>query len=276
MFRVLLVDDEYYIREMFKSAIDWGAEGFAIVGEATGSKQALNLVETLSPDLVLLDINLPDADGFTFAGEIEQMADRPEIIIITGYDRFEYAKKAITFNVHDYLLKPIADLELLNSVQAVRKKIIEKQKNQRMVHHLTEDIYTLMSMVDQKEVLQLQSPKPEEAQDANYIVQKAKQYVKENIHNHELSVENISQALFINMSYLSHVFKKDSGTGLHEFIQTQRMEKAYEMILRTEKNLDEISACVGFQNPTYFGKRLKQHYGMSFSKIRGMWNKYVK
>jgi YesN/AraC family two-component response regulator len=280
MLSALVVDDEFYIRELFKNSIDWAAIGFESVMEADSGSQAIRLARERFPSLVLLDINLPDGDGFAVARELLRLAPKPEIIIITGYERFEFAKKAISFGVHDYLLKPVSDAELANSINGVLRKIAETRKSRQVFDQLVEDISTLLPLVDAQNVAALYEkidmvPAGRRTENANEIVQNVTRYVKEHLSDPGLSVESVSHSLYLNMSYLSHIFKKAFGKGLHEYILSQRMERAYDMIFQTDKSLCDIAGELGFQNPVYFSKRLKQYYSLTFQQIREIRKKYA-
>lgn len=265
---------------MFKTAIDWEANGFIVIGEAANCKHAIGLVEKLSPNLVLLDINMPDDDGFSIAQKILETDIKTKIIVITGYDRFEYAKKAIGFGVHDYLLKPVLDTELLQSIQSVRQKILEEQQNEQIMTQLTDDIFTLLPLVapDNMQVLRSKTTEQviKESENRENVVEKTIQYVQENLSNPDLTVENVSQALYVNVSYLSHIFKKIQGKGLKEYIISQRMERAYEYILRTNKSQMEVAKSVGYQDTVYFSRHLKKYFGLAFLQIRNIRKKYEK
>ena len=126
MIRMLIVDDEYYIRLGIRSAIDWQSIGIEIVGEAEDGEQGLELALELKPDLILMDIRMPFMDGLELMEKISEEHLDCGIIVLSGYDEFEYAQRAIKYGVLDYLLKPIDKQKLKETVQnasaAVRKR----------------------------------------------------------------------------------------------------------------------------------------------------------
>ncbi len=119
---VLLVDDEKLIRSGMKKLLPWESLGFRIVGEAENGRQALPLIRELTPDLVITDLKMPFCDGITLTGEIRQRLPRTEVIILTGYDEFDYARQAIRMGVFDFLLKPISPEELQASLMRLQQK----------------------------------------------------------------------------------------------------------------------------------------------------------
>ena len=119
---VFLVDDEKLIRSGMKKLLPWESLGFRLVGEAENGRQALPLIQELTPDLVITDLKMPFCDGITLTGEIKQRLPRTEVIILTGYDEFDYARQAIRMGVFDFLLKPISPEELQASLMRLQQK----------------------------------------------------------------------------------------------------------------------------------------------------------
>lgn len=123
---MLIIDDEYYIRLGIRSAIDWQSINIEIVGEAPDGEQGLAMALELNPDLILMDIRMPFMDGLELMEKISSRHLDCGIIVLSGYDEFEYAQRAIKFGVLDYLLKPIDKQKLKATVQnasaAVRKR----------------------------------------------------------------------------------------------------------------------------------------------------------
>ena len=123
MYRVLLVDDEFYVRAMLRRIISWEDLGFEIVGEAENGEEALEKVEACVPDLVIADIEMPFIDGLELARRLNETRSSLKILFLTCYDRFDYARKAIQYGVDDYLLKPILPDELTRGLISVREKL---------------------------------------------------------------------------------------------------------------------------------------------------------
>lgn len=120
---VLLVDDEIIMLEELTTCIDWKNLGFSQVSVARSGKQALEIVQSQSIDLILCDIEMPQINGIELLSQIHQINPRIYCIIITCYPSFEYAQKALRIGCLDYLLKPIDSSILESSVQHVIKKI---------------------------------------------------------------------------------------------------------------------------------------------------------
>lgn len=120
---VFLVDDEKLIRDGMKKLLKWEENGFMVTGEAANGRDALQAILTDRPDIVLTDLRMPAMDGLTLAARLAEQAPSVEVVIITGYDEFEYAKSAVRSGVFDYLLKPVSQRELLDTMLRLKQKI---------------------------------------------------------------------------------------------------------------------------------------------------------
>jgi two-component system response regulator YesN len=140
--RVLLIDDEKKIIDHLQSVIPWEEMGIDIAGSANNGLQALNLVHALKPDMVLCDIRMPVMDGLTFLERLREFNVDCEVIMLTGYQDFEYARSAIKLQVRDYILKPINYEELERAVERLtvtirgRKQVrlLDEQKLDRAIN----------------------------------------------------------------------------------------------------------------------------------------------
>lgn len=126
MLKIFLVEDEFVVREGIKNNIDWEAHGYKFCGEASDGELALPMIRKYKPDIVITDIKMPFMDGLTLSKLIKKEFPYTEIVILTGYGEFEYAKEAIKIGVSEYLLKPINGEELLKEIDTLSKKIKEK------------------------------------------------------------------------------------------------------------------------------------------------------
>lgn len=136
MIKLLIVDDESIIRKGIRTSIDWWKLDVDIVGEARNGKEALEAVQQLLPDIVVTDIRMPHMDGLEFARHLKERFPQTKIVILSGYDDFDYARQALKIGVNEYLMKPVgaAELEALvlkisDEIARERKKIEEEQSN---------------------------------------------------------------------------------------------------------------------------------------------------
>ena len=131
MYKVLLVDDETLIREAISENIQWEEMGFSFMGACENGKQAIEAIEKEQPDLLLTDINMPFVDGMELTKFVYENYPDTKVIIISGFDEFEYAKNAVKYQVLEYILKPITPMEFSETLLRVKKMFDERKENQR-------------------------------------------------------------------------------------------------------------------------------------------------
>lgn len=134
MFKILIIDDELLVRELIKKSVDFSSLGFEIIGEAKDGSQALTMIGELHPDLLLLDINIPMINGITLAKKVNAQYPEIQIIILTGYSEFDYAKGAIEAGVLDYLLKPLNKTEFTKALLKAKDLLSRQASMQQTIH----------------------------------------------------------------------------------------------------------------------------------------------
>lgn len=128
MIKVFLVEDEFIVREGIKKTIDWEAHGYEFCGEAGDGELAYPMIQKAKPDIVITDIKMPFMDGLALSKLIKKEMPWIEIIILSGFEEFEYAKEGIKLGIAQYLTKPINGEDLLREIDAVAEKIREKAR----------------------------------------------------------------------------------------------------------------------------------------------------
>lgn len=123
MLKVLLVDDENIILKCMVETIDWESVGFEVVAQASDGKTALELYKQHHPDIIITDIYMPQMTGLELAREVRKLSSETELIILTAYSDFEYAKQAIDYGIASYQLKPIKNSDLINTLLNLKSKI---------------------------------------------------------------------------------------------------------------------------------------------------------
>ena len=130
MLKTFLVEDEVVIREMIKKMIPWEQYGFELAGEASDGEMALPLILKSKPDLLITDIKMPFMDGLTLCKLVKKELPDIKIVILSGYDDFNYAKQAINIGVEDYLLKPITKNAFIERLEEIHNRY-EHEKTQK-------------------------------------------------------------------------------------------------------------------------------------------------
>ncbi len=237
MNNVLIIDDEELIRQGIKKRIISYELNIGTIFEGSNGIQALELLKNNKIHIALVDINIPFINGLEFIKEGIKLSRDTIFIIISGYDNFSYAQKAIEYGVFRYILKPI-------------------NKNQ-----LKETLI---------EALNILGEKADESDDKlNPLTRRILTEVNNNYSNSEYSLLDLAKSVGFSESYISKTLKKDIGMTFNEYLTSIRIEMA-KKILMTEGKLttvNEVAKRVGYSNQHYFSQVFKKHIGATPSEI---------
>ncbi|MEH7073427.1 response regulator [Neobacillus drentensis] len=127
MLKAVLFDDEYIVLQGLQKMIDWSKYGIELVGTASNGYEAIDLVETHSPDIVFTDIRMPGMDGLEVVEKVLKAAPEIICVVFSGFNEFEYVKKALKLGVSDYLEKPITIPMIEETIQRILEKFLQKK-----------------------------------------------------------------------------------------------------------------------------------------------------
>jgi len=147
---MLIVDDEYLVRTGIRETIDWSAIDVEIVGEAVNGKQGLEAALALRPDVIFTDIRMPVLNGLEMIEKLREANYDGAIIIYSGYQDFEYARKALEYGVVTYLLKPFNNDDLLKKVKEALEKLEQKRKQSQILGQYERNLPLLKEKLFQK------------------------------------------------------------------------------------------------------------------------------
>ena len=128
IFKLIIVEDEKKVRDGLSSIVDWYSLGFSVAGLFEDGDEAIDYLKSNSVDVILTDIKMARISGLELAGYVHKLKQNIEIIILSGYNEFEYAQKAIEYGVHYYILKPTDIEELIETFQSVYSKLDQELK----------------------------------------------------------------------------------------------------------------------------------------------------
>jgi two-component system, response regulator YesN len=138
MYSFLMVDDEEIILRGFREKIDWTAEGFGFLDPCRNGAQAIEAIDTYRPDVVMTDVCMPFADGLQVAAYVADRYPETLVVVLSGYDEFEYAQAAMRNRVFDYVLKPITPNQLRELLRKIRDKLESDRKSRLDLSELQE------------------------------------------------------------------------------------------------------------------------------------------
>lgn len=120
---LIIVEDEIKLRNSIAENIPWHEHDIVVAGLAATAQEGLDLFQRVKPEIVLMDIRMPGMDGLTLSARLLEMQAATKIIILSGYDSFEYAQKAVELGIFQYLLKPAGDKQILLSVAEAAREL---------------------------------------------------------------------------------------------------------------------------------------------------------
>ena len=237
MYRVMIIDDELSARRLLQVSVDWLSLDMELVGEAASGIEAINIIDELQPDIVFVDISMPFMNGIEFTQVATKRYTDLVIIILTGFDDFEYARQCVRLPVVEYMLKPIVRQEVTEVLTKIKENL-DKQNNHS------------------QEIVQDITPS---------AIEQIKQYLSDNFTDSSINLTSVAQHFGFNPSYLSRKFKQETRKSFVEFLMSCRMEKAIGLA-GTGKKMFCTANAVGIPDPNYFGRCFKKYTGISYSE----------
>ncbi len=237
MYRVMIIDDEMSARRLLQASIDWQSLDMKLVGEAASGIEAINIIDELRPDIVFADIDMPFMNGIEFTQVATERYTDLVIIILTGFDDFDYARQCVRLPVVEYMLKPFVRQEVIEVLIKIKENL--DKRNPR-----TQEIVQDITQSDIKQIMQ---------------------YLGDNFTDSNINLTSVAQHFGFNPSYLSRKFKQETGKSFVEFLIKCRMERALGLAAKSEKMFCTANA-VGIPDPNYFGRCFKKYLGISYSE----------
>lgn len=245
-YSIVIAEDESLLLDNLINKIYNLNINFEVVGKAQTGIQAYNLINELNPDVVITDIKMPVMDGMQLIEKVYNKYPFTKFIIISGFSDFKYAQQAILFQVSEYLLKPIDELELKTALLRIKQSFESEQLSCSEIFNYN-----------------LAVKSPEE------IAEVLKTYLINN-YNKDISLNMIAKNMNYSSSYLTKLFQQQYDTTPIKFIISLRMCKAKHYLTHTSELLTiaEVGNIVGYQDQAYFSRIFKKYIGCSPSNYR--------
>ncbi|MEW8972739.1 MAG: response regulator [Tissierellaceae bacterium] len=247
MLRAIIADDEEVIRKGLKKLIESYDLDLSVIATARDGEEALALIGEYLPEIILMDINMPFINGLDVIEKTKKIDPNAKIIVISGYDQFQYAQRALELGVFNYLLKPI---DYRNFKDILQKAIDSYKKRLWEINRLKDEDGDYPSCRD--------------------IGNQAILYIKENFTDNDLSLKNIAEKLHISQPYLTKIIKEKVGTNFTDYLNKLRIEMSIKLLLDKKhyRTINEISDMVGYSTQHYFSRAFKNYMGVSPNQYR--------
>lgn len=235
--RVLLVDDEIMIREGFKRLFDWDAHDCEVVGEAADGMEALAKIDSLQPDIAIMDINIPIMNGLKVIQMSRLKHPDTAFVIVSGYDDFSYCREALRLQITDYILKPVNYEEFGTCIDNLKIALFQRQASQQDLFQEERAIHGLI------------------------------RYLQEHL-SEEISLSVLAEQFHLSAQYISQLFKSEIGVNFLAYLTNIRMERAKKLLLTTSLPIAQVSEQSGYGDYRVFTKVFKKSEGITPSQYR--------
>lgn len=250
MIRVVIVEDEEFIRRGLVHTMDWLGMGCVVVGDACDGEEGLSLIKELKPDVVISDIRMPVVDGILMIKQALEFVDFRSILL-TSYAEFEYAKRAIEIRVSSYLLKPVAEEDIVEAMEKIKKELQQKSfQSDGFGEGLMEEIDRIMGQESEK----------------NYYVVKSLEKIVEH-YGDRISIETVAEELGVSASYLSRKFKEITRRTFLEILNEYRVVQSVKLLSSGKYRVGEVADKTGFSDYKHFYSVFKKYTGVTPSEF---------
>lgn len=239
-YSVIVAEDEALLLENLCKKINNSGTGFEVIGSAPTGIQALELVEKLNADVLITDIRMPVMDGLTLIQKVHARYPSIDIIITSGFSEFEYARVALQNQVCEYLLKPV-DNEIL------RETLLRLKEKYMLEQNTLENIFCQASC----------------AKTPAQIAELLRDYLIQNF-NQDINLNLIAHNMNYSSSYLTKIFCQHYDCTPSKYLISLRMQKAQQLLAHhSELSIRQIGEVVGYPEQGYFSRIFKKQTGVS-------------
>ena len=242
MYKVLIVDDEPVIAEGLKKIVDWEKYNCVVAGTASSGKEGLAMVEKCQPDILFTDIRMPGMDGLTMLAALRSEHKNLQVIILTGYRDFDYAREALNLGVFRYLVKPSKMKELDEAMESLSERLASASESEQ---EPIEDDNTTAN---------------------NFIVKQAISYIEQH-YKEKLTLTDVAEKVYVSHWHLSKLLNS-TGKSFSDVLNEIRIENAKELMEDSSLHIADISDRVGFADTAHFSRVFKKYTGMSANEYR--------
>lgn len=251
-YHILIADDEERIVLNMKQIIEAAMGDAVTVYTASNGIECIGMIKRERIDFLITDICMPGLNGVELVRFIRDENKEIQILVISAYEDFNYAKQLIPYHVLDYLVKPIRMDQILAKIKYVMNMQESGQTLQKMETEDTDSQYYVKS-----------------------LIKDAKKYIRQEVYK-PISLVDVAEYLHVNKSYLSTMFKNETGVNISVYINNEKVKEAKKMLLETEMPVTEIAERLGYSTPKYFVEKFAKSTGITPAKYRSLLNKNIR
>ncbi len=240
LYRTIVVEDEAIIRENIVKKIREAHPGFVVVAEAHNGSAALERIGADPVDLLVTDIRMAVMDGLELVESVYYRYPDMKMIIISGYNEFEFARQAMRFGVSEFLLKPVDIAELRNALFRIYDRLAEEDAQ---------------AFGEQSSLPDIEA--------RGQLAESTAEYFRSNYLKHP-SLETVAERFRVSPAYLGKAFKDHFGVSPSKYMFDLIMNHARKILdERPELMVKEIASMLGYDDQCYFSRAFRKLTGMS-------------
>ena len=261
-YKVLLADDEQIERMALAKRLHKHFGDSLVIWQAADGNEAVRLCFKERCQIVIMDISMPELNGVEAAEQIRRLDEDCEIIFLTAYDEFSYAKRAIAIHALDYLLKPCEEEELTAVMEEAVGRIQKKEQLEKlhMEQEMPEETGAEMPEPDLEE-------EPEESDRLGQAAEKIRRYIRKN-YMKDISMQDAARMMNYSDAYFCKLFKQCFDQNFTAYLARLRINEARRLLQDKNASVREVSMLVGDFDANYFAKVFKRIAGMNPSEYR--------
>lgn len=252
MYRILLADDDKELRYLYSKMKAWQKNGFVVSAFASNGKEALEILEKESFDMLVTDIKMPFVDGLDLVREIKKKNIQILPVLMSSYNEFEYARQGLVLGAFDFIVKPVTEKALTEMLERAKICLGEYARNR--------GINELILSVFQKYGIDAQNDR---------FLNDICIFLSENM-GQDVTTDAAADAMKLNKDYFGKIFKKRTGMTFHSLYKIIKVEYAKLLIKNSLYKNYEISDMLGYSSPDYFAKIFKEVAGMTPSEYKNL------
>lgn len=228
MYRLIIADDEEPVLNQLSQGVDWEKYGFQLCGTANSGTEALALINSIRPHLLITDVRMDDMDGLSVLAKVSQEFPETRVIIFSAYNLFEYAQKAILYSAIAYLTKPLNLKQLEEALHKVTQNLHDGNQND-----------TSENAVDM-----------------------ARAYMREHFAE-KITLEHVAEICFVHPSHLSRLFRTKYNTTFSSYLTELRIKQAAHLLLMTDMRIPKVAEMTGYDDYSYFCRVFHKTLGVT-------------
>lgn len=249
MYKVVLIDDEDIILEGLSQVVNWEEYSCEVVGTAGDAVSGAALIREKTPDILFTDIRMPGIDGLTMLAGLRSEFPDMQVIVLTGFREFDYAREAVKLGVLRFLLKPSKMSDIEEALRAAHQKLL-----------------TLHSGTD-GEIGRIEGDSVPSAN--NFIVSRAVEYISAH-YAEKITLQELADNCYVSQWHLSKLMNGNLGKSFYDILNDIRIAKAKELLADPELRIGDISELVGYSDPAHFSRIFKKLAGISPADFRNL------